>query len=289
MLMRPRMPFNSKVGAFQLRVLEILRERPMHGYGIMNELEARTGHRPTTAALYPTLQKLEHYGFIKSKIEPGKKRNRKVFSLTKEGLEELTNVLGLMIEFCISGIQEEFEAIQKEVYCKMEVQEGSTILYPSTIYKSIHDLANAFKDKGKVVALVPSKTFKEIIDKAVKRDHLSHTITVKEGGLEKIPLEGSSVDFAVYPFTLCRCSPWATSINLERAAKEVARVLKPNGKLVVIDLEKSDHAMLRILSKNIELCGFNLSEAKKLLEVCGFKNVTASSQKGILIVEGTRT
>ncbi|MEM2093898.1 MAG: helix-turn-helix transcriptional regulator [Candidatus Bathyarchaeia archaeon] len=282
------MPFSSKVGAFQLRILEILRERPMHGYGILNELEARTGQKPTTAALYPALKKLEYYGFIKSKIEPGEKRDRKVYCLTKEGLEELTNVLGLMIEFCISGIQGEFEAIQKEVYCKMKPQEGSNILYPSTIYKSIYDLAETFKDRGKIVVLVPSKTFKETIDRAVKHDHLSETITVKEGELEKIPLEDSSIDFAIYPFALCRCSPWATPINLEIAAKEAARVLKPGGKLVVIDLEKSEHAMLRILSKNVELCGFNRSEAKKLLEVCGFKNVVASSQKGILIVEGTR-
>jgi DNA-binding PadR family transcriptional regulator len=84
------MPIGSKVGSFQLRILEILREKPLHGYGIMGELEARTGHRPTTAALYPALQKLENYGFIVSTLKPGEKRDRKEYSLTREGREELT-------------------------------------------------------------------------------------------------------------------------------------------------------------------------------------------------------
>jgi DNA-binding PadR family transcriptional regulator len=67
-------------------ILALLTERPMHGYEMMQELEARTGGawRPSAGSIYPTLQQLEDEGLVRSE-EVGDRRR---YTLTDAGREE---------------------------------------------------------------------------------------------------------------------------------------------------------------------------------------------------------
>jgi DNA-binding PadR family transcriptional regulator len=67
-------------------ILALLVERPMHGYEMMQELEARTDGvwRPSAGSIYPTLQMLEDEGLVRSE-EIGDRRR---YSLTDAGREE---------------------------------------------------------------------------------------------------------------------------------------------------------------------------------------------------------
>jgi DNA-binding PadR family transcriptional regulator len=58
----------------------------MHGYEMMQEIEARTGGvwRPSPGSVYPNLQLLEDEGLISSDESPGRKR----FVLTEAGKAE---------------------------------------------------------------------------------------------------------------------------------------------------------------------------------------------------------
>ncbi|MDI1459443.1 helix-turn-helix transcriptional regulator [Catellatospora sp. KI3] len=73
-------------GNVRAAVLGLLKERPMHGYEMISELEARTGGvwRPSPGSIYPTLQLLEDEGLIVSEESGGRKR----FSLTEAGQAE---------------------------------------------------------------------------------------------------------------------------------------------------------------------------------------------------------
>ena len=73
-------------GDVRAAVLALLVERPMHGYEMIQELDARTGGiwRPSPGSVYPTLQLLEDEGLIVSEQSEGRKR----FTLTDEGREE---------------------------------------------------------------------------------------------------------------------------------------------------------------------------------------------------------
>jgi DNA-binding PadR family transcriptional regulator len=66
-------------------VLRVLREKPMHGYEIIRNLEERSHGmwRPSAGSIYPTLQLLEEQELVTSNEESGKK----VYSLTKAGRE----------------------------------------------------------------------------------------------------------------------------------------------------------------------------------------------------------
>ncbi len=70
-------------GDVRAAVLALLAERPMHGYEMIQELDARTGGiwRPSPGSVYPTLAMLEDEGLVVSDRREG----RKLFSLTEEG------------------------------------------------------------------------------------------------------------------------------------------------------------------------------------------------------------
>ncbi len=70
-------------GAIKAGILLVLAEQPMHGYQIMQELAARSGGawHPSPGAIYPTLQRLEDRGLVRSDEEDA----RRVFRLTDTG------------------------------------------------------------------------------------------------------------------------------------------------------------------------------------------------------------
>jgi len=74
-----------KRGKVRPLILAVLHDQPMHGYQVMQELEARTGGRwrPSAGTIYPTLQQLEDEGLVRAQEEDG----RKVYNLTDAGRE----------------------------------------------------------------------------------------------------------------------------------------------------------------------------------------------------------
>jgi DNA-binding PadR family transcriptional regulator len=86
-------PFGGRGGGARVRrgnvraaILALLAERPMHGYEMIQELEARTDGlwRPSAGSIYPTLQLLEDEGLVTGEESEGKRR----FSLTDAGRAE---------------------------------------------------------------------------------------------------------------------------------------------------------------------------------------------------------
>ena len=56
----------AKRGDMRAAALELLSERPMHGYEIIQELESRSGGvwKPSPGSVYPTLQLLQDEGLV---------------------------------------------------------------------------------------------------------------------------------------------------------------------------------------------------------------------------------
>lgn len=75
-------------GDLKYALLELLRERPKHGYEMIKELEERAGgfYTPSAGAIYPTLQLLEDRGWVTSETQEGKK----VYTITEDGRKALT-------------------------------------------------------------------------------------------------------------------------------------------------------------------------------------------------------
>jgi DNA-binding PadR family transcriptional regulator len=73
----------ARRGAIRGAIMQLLAERPMHGYELIGELEERTGGRwrPSPGSVYPTLAALEDEGLVRAVEDDGRKR----YELTDEG------------------------------------------------------------------------------------------------------------------------------------------------------------------------------------------------------------
>jgi DNA-binding PadR family transcriptional regulator len=70
-------------------ILAVLARQPMHGYQVMQELEARSGGRwrPSAGSVYPTLQQLEDEGLVRSEEVDG----RRTYTITDAGRTALAD------------------------------------------------------------------------------------------------------------------------------------------------------------------------------------------------------
>jgi DNA-binding PadR family transcriptional regulator len=75
-------------GDLKYVILELLREKPRHGYEIIRALEERFQgfYTPSAGSVYPTLQMLEDMGYVR----PVESEGKKVFEITEQGKEFLT-------------------------------------------------------------------------------------------------------------------------------------------------------------------------------------------------------
>jgi DNA-binding PadR family transcriptional regulator len=75
-------------GEVRLALLSLLAERPMHGYELMKEMEARSGgmYQASAGTVYPNLQQLEDEGLVRMEVSEDGKR---VYSITDEGRKAL--------------------------------------------------------------------------------------------------------------------------------------------------------------------------------------------------------
>ena len=80
----------ARRGAVPLAIFTLLEERPMHGYEIITELEARSDGRwrPSPGSVYPTLDRLEDRGVLTSTEVDGKRQ----FALTDRGRQLLAEI-----------------------------------------------------------------------------------------------------------------------------------------------------------------------------------------------------
>jgi DNA-binding PadR family transcriptional regulator len=74
-------------GDLKYIVLDLLRDKPRHGYDIIREFEdfSHGFYKPSPGAVYPTLQMLEDMGYASSVEQDGKK----VYTITEQGLKFL--------------------------------------------------------------------------------------------------------------------------------------------------------------------------------------------------------
>ena len=80
-------------GDIRYAILEVLADRPRHGYDVIRALEERDNgaYRPSPGSVYPTLQMLEDGGFVASEQVAGKR----VYTITDEGRTELAKRPGV--------------------------------------------------------------------------------------------------------------------------------------------------------------------------------------------------
>ena len=74
-------------GDLKYVILELLKDRPRHGYDIIREIEEESYgiYKPSPGVIYPTLQMLQEMGYAASTEQEAKR----IYSITEEGLRFL--------------------------------------------------------------------------------------------------------------------------------------------------------------------------------------------------------
>jgi DNA-binding PadR family transcriptional regulator len=131
-------------GELKYVILQLLDEKPRHGYEIIKELEERAGgaYAPSAGTVYPTLQLLEDMGYASVRTEEG---GKKIYSITEEGRKHLADRR--------SHVDDIFERL---------AQFGSTILSDA-----MGDVHRAFKDVARATYASGSRHYRdrEVINK----------------------------------------------------------------------------------------------------------------------------
>jgi DNA-binding PadR family transcriptional regulator len=107
-------------GDLKYVILDLLKDKPAHGYEIIRALEERFHgfYSPSAGSVYPTLQLLEDLGYVKPSEQDGKK----VYTISDEGrkfLEEreetIDKIKSHMRDWWGAGHREEFRDIFHEL------------------------------------------------------------------------------------------------------------------------------------------------------------------------------
>ena len=80
---RSRRESSFQKGDLKYVILDLIKDKPRHGYDIIRELEELSHgfYKPSPGAVYPTLQMLEEMGYASAVEQDGKK----VYTITEEG------------------------------------------------------------------------------------------------------------------------------------------------------------------------------------------------------------
>ena len=97
-------------------------------------------------------------------------------------------------------------------------------------------------------------------------------ITWKKGELEKLPIESGSMDVALLSQALHHAAEPAQALD------EAARILKPGGRLLILDLRPHDEAWVREKLGD-RWFGFSDEHLRGLLRRAGFTDVTRRARR----------
>ena len=120
----------------------------------------------------------------------------------------------------------------------------------------------------KVIAVDHSEKMVEY-GRELARKHGVKNLEYRKGDLEDVPIRDEAVDLAFFSQALHHAQ------HPERAVAEAARILKPGGRIVVLDLLRHSQEEARELYADLWL-GFTEAEVTRYLRQAGFKNIETS-------------
>jgi ubiquinone/menaquinone biosynthesis C-methylase UbiE len=120
----------------------------------------------------------------------------------------------------------------------------------------------------KVIAVDNSEKMVEY-GRELARKHGVKNLEYRKGDLEEVPIPDATVDLAFFSQALHHAQ------HPDRAVAEASRILKPGGRIVVLDLLRHSYEEARELYADLWL-GFTEVEVTRFLRQAGFKNIETS-------------
>ena len=129
-------------------ILTILYEGPDHGYGILRKFNARVGKKISSGFVYPFLQQLEEKKLITVKSEMQGERERKLYTLTDEGVVFCNRLFKRFANLVTVAIQPSLDVC---AHCGCKMYEGGyreTISGEDLVFCCVHCAASYKEERG---------------------------------------------------------------------------------------------------------------------------------------------
>ena len=140
-------------GDLKYIILDLLKDKPRHGYDIIRDLEEQSYgfYKPSPGVIYPTLQMLEEMGYARSTEQEGKR----VYSITEEGLKFLEDQ---------SDIADD---VRRHMRHKWSFKNVGRMVKVMAEYHALEDLLgkgfrNLDADKAELICDILSRAYHEI-------------------------------------------------------------------------------------------------------------------------------
>jgi DNA-binding PadR family transcriptional regulator len=140
-------------GDLKYVILDLLKDKPRHGYDIIRELEELSYgfYKPSPGVIYPTLQMLEEMGYASSIEQEGKR----VYSITEEGLKFLENQSSIA------------DGVRRQMKHKWSFKNIGRMIMVMKEYHALEDLlGNSFRrldaDKAEQIRQILSQAYQAI-------------------------------------------------------------------------------------------------------------------------------
>jgi DNA-binding PadR family transcriptional regulator len=109
------------LGMIRSSIILLLSENPLHGYGIMKEVEARIGKSVNPSLLYPFLNQLEKNGLVQSTEKPVGRKPKKVYELTATGKKLATRIYKRIASMVSMAVEPNLSIC---FHCSCKIYEG---------------------------------------------------------------------------------------------------------------------------------------------------------------------
>lgn len=153
------------------------------------------------------------------------------------------------------------EAVREKAYCVAEVEQGKIA---ADIGAGTGFLTEGLLKKGLNVIVVDFS--EEMLCQMKEKFKEYNCLDFRQGESENLPIETNTVDYAMANMYLHHVE------NPSIAIKEMVRILKPDGKLVLTDLDEHTSEFLRVEHYDRWL-GFKREDIKRWYTDAGLKNV----------------
>jgi ubiquinone/menaquinone biosynthesis C-methylase UbiE len=163
------------------------------------------------------------------------------------------------------------EGLSDDIIEEADITVGSTVLDIGcgTGFLTL-PATKAVGQTGKVIAIDFSEQMLEHAKENLEKAGLLEHAQFRVGDAERIPLDDASVDTVVGNMVLHHCP------EPEAAIREMVRVLKPNGSLVLADLEPHNEEWMKDEMADVWL-GFDPLDVERWLERAGLEEVTVET------------
>ncbi len=127
-------------------------------------------------------------------------------------------------------------------------------------------ISQLLSQRAKLVIAVDHSERMVEYGRQLARDHGIANIDYRHGDLEDLPIDDAAVDIAFFSQSLHHAP------HPERAIQEASRILKPGGRIAVLDLLRHNFEEARDMYAHLWL-GFSEVEMERFLRNAGFENV----------------